>query len=181
MQDRTNLNRAGSVGEMLVNRAESVDAMMTSAAPEGIKRLAEFAEDMNVFGFPVAELDEIADGKNTERHRESAGDGVYLYSLLPSIDWWVGISSCLSFGRSAKGIYGDPAFKEQRERLFPLLNDVLTSYTPALAASQRFSDSDGDALNIELLKRYAIFRRAVCDFARDVWPDVNLDWIYQQP
>jgi hypothetical protein len=181
MQDRTNLNRAESVDAMMMKREESVRAMLTSAAPYGLKCLADFAEDLNHFYFSVAELDEIADGKNTESHIEGAGDGVYLYSILPSIDWWVGISSCLSFGRNAKGVYGDPAFKEQRERLLPLLNDVLTSYTPALAASQRFSDSDGGALNLKLLKRYAIFRRAVCDFARDVWPDVNLDWIYQQP
>jgi hypothetical protein len=168
MQDRINLNREASVDDV-------------GAVPYGLEFLALCAEDLNNFGFSAAELDEIADGKNTEVHLENAGDGVYLYSLLPSIDWWVGISSGLSFGRSAKGIYGDPTFKEQRERLLPLLNDVLTSYTPALAASQRFSDSCGDALNLELLKRYAIFRRSVCDFARDVWPDVNLNWLYQRP
>jgi hypothetical protein len=170
MQDRTNLNRA-----------ESVDAMITSAAPEGIKRLVDYAGDLNVFGFSVAELDEIADGKNTEVHLESVGDGVYLFSLLPSIDWWAGISTCLSLGRSTAGIYGDPACEEHRKRILPLLNDVLTSYAPALAVTQLYSDSYGGAASMELLKRYRIFTRAVCDFAHDVWPDVDLDWLYQQP
>lgn len=170
MQDRANLNRDASV-----------DAMIMSAAPEGIRQLAEFAEDLKHFGFSVAELDEIADEKNTEAHLKSVADGVYLCSLLPSIDWWVGISTCLSFGRSAAGIYGDPAFKKQRDRLLPLLNDTLTSYAPALAVTQRYSDSDGGAASLELLKRYRLFTRAVCEFARDVWPDVKLDWLYQQP
>jgi hypothetical protein len=164
-----------------LTRAVSVDAMITSTAPEGIRRLVDYSEDLHGFGFSVAELDEIVDGKNTAAHLESVGDGVYLFSLLPSIDWWAGISTCLSLGRSTAGNYGDPAFEEHRKRILPLLNDLLTSYAPALAATMCYSGSYGGAVSLELLKRYRIFTRAVCDFARDVWPGVNLEWLYQQP
>jgi hypothetical protein len=167
-----------------MNVEESVHAMLMHAAPEGIRSLAKFAEDLNDFGFSVAELDEIADGKNTAVHLENVKCRVFLLDILRSIDWWVGISTCPSHGRSVRWVDGDPALKEQWEQLLHLLNDVFASYTPALDAMQRYSRSGvaaSAAADIELLRRYRIYTRAVCDFVRDAWPNVKLDWIYQQP
>ena len=171
MQDGTNLNVE-----------ESVHAMLMSSAPEDIQSLVEFAEDMNNFGFSVAELDEIADGKNTAVNLKKVKEAVCLLELLPSIDWWVGLSICPSSGRRARGIDGDPALRELWERLLPLLNDVLANYAPALASMRIYSGhGDDGAAHIELLRRYRIYTRAVCDFARYAWPNVNLDWLYQRP
>jgi hypothetical protein len=184
MQDSTTTNRAESVDVVLMNREEAVYDMLKSAAPEDIQSLAEYAEDFNPFGFSVAELDEIADGKNTAVHLENVKSRVFLLDILRSIDWWVGISTCPPHGRSVRGIDGDPAFEEQWEQLLHLLNDVFASYTPALDAMQRYSRSGvaaSAAADIELLRRYRIYTRAVCDFARDVWPHVDLGWLYQRP
>jgi len=149
--------------------------------PLGLRLLAESEDNApGSYYFSSAELDEIVAGKNTEEHLVHVGDTSYLSGLLPRLNWWIGISSDLSVGRSVAGVFGDPMFERQRDALLPLLQEVLSCYPAAVAAAQRFSGLDGGIACLELLKRYRIFTRAVCDFAREVWPDVNLEWIIAQ-
>jgi hypothetical protein len=109
-------------------RAPSIHDTLLSTVPEGLQRLVTYREDLPAsFYFSVADLDEVVDGKNTDAHLDRVGDGLYLEGILPSIDWWVGVLTCLSFGRTMEGVYGDFASEPQRKALLPLLNNALSS------------------------------------------------------
>lgn len=157
--------------------------MLLRCTPEGVQRLAWSLEHLpnHLTGFSVEELDEIAAGENTEQHLVNVGDGTYLDGVLPCLNWWIGVAEGLTFGRSIEGTWADPTFEGQRKKLLTLLNDTLSSYAAALAVTLHYSKYSPSESGLELLKRYRIYTRAVCDFAREVWPEVNLEWLYTQP
>ncbi len=67
--------------------------------------------------------------------------------------------------------------------MLSLLNDTLSSYTAALAKTMHYSDvphEEGFPANFELLKRYRLYTRYLCELARELWPKVKLGWLYQQ-
>jgi hypothetical protein len=163
------------------NVEESVHTMLMSAAPEGIECLAELAEDIPDLGVPLVDLDEIADGKNIDTHLKGYGSGISLRSFLSSIEWWENVSECIILGRSREELYDDLAFLEQQKKIVVSLHGALASYMSARSAPHSDLELEEDIAYIEALKHYRLFTRAVCDLARQLWPVMNLDWLYRQP
>jgi hypothetical protein len=138
------------------------------------------------FYFDIAELDEIAAGKNWKKHREALYDGTYLEDVLPHIAWWIEVARALSHGRSREIDWDsiDPERVEFRKTVPLMVNDVLSCYAAALASVPDFAGSQRDPDKIEglkMFKRYRRFTTYVRDFAHTIWSDRNLNWLCGQP
>jgi hypothetical protein len=158
-----------------------IHSTLLSAVPEGMQRLAACIQSVpEDFCLTAQALDEIAEGKHTEIHIGRVCDGLYLQYMLPQINWWVQVAEALTFGGTMKGVYADPAYKEMRTELLSLLNATFSSYTAAIAATQYYSDSDDSTVHFDLLKRYRMLTKFVCSWAKQLWPKVDLDWLYGQ-
>ncbi len=73
------------------------------------------------------------------------------------------------------------AYEDKKRNLIALLNDVLSCYAAAFAESGlSLSASDRIPAGMEMLKRYRLFTRYVCAFAKEVWPNVDLGWLFKQ-
>jgi hypothetical protein len=158
-------------------------AMIVNAAPAGITALAERRDDLPHFILTIDELDEIVEGKNADAMESSFPGGSYLLDVLPALDWWVECTKALSLGKSTDWIDFHPVFEREKSKLIELLNDALSSYAAALAEASFYSDTKfGQAApaGLELLRKYRLYTRHVCAVAREMWPDVNLDWLLKQ-
>ena len=163
----------------IFSACSSTQAMLLSAVPQGLKRLAECGEDLPHICFTLDELDIIVEGEHTENLEPLFEDGTYLRQVLPALDWWIWVTDSLNQGRSMNGAFAEAEFEEQRAKLLFLLDDVLSSYTAALAEGPIYSacHTNGHSAGLELMKRYRIYTRYVCAFAQDVWPAVDLGWL----
>lgn len=159
--------------------------MPPSAVPEGLRLLAWCCENRPSDSFfSVDDLDAIAENENTDIDGEGP-DGASIHSALGYINWWLRVAEALTFGRSTKGLIADPAFDEQRAKVLSLLNDTLSSYAAALAENLYYAGAETYQTatypaHLELFRRYRLYTRHVCGFAREVWPDVELDWLHGQ-
>jgi hypothetical protein len=156
-------------------------AMIVNAAPKGIAALAQCRDNLPHFILTIDELDEIVEGKNTDDLQASFACGGYLTDVLPALDWWIQCTKALSLGTSTDWIDFHPVFEREKSKLTELLNDALSSYAAALAEGSYYSDNKCAApAGFELLKRYRLYTRHVYAVARQIWPDVNLDWLLKQ-
>jgi hypothetical protein len=159
----------------------SIQSMILSAVPEGLQRLAECGERLPHICFTVDELDAIVEGKDTEKLESSCADGIYLQDMLPAINWWLDVAQDIAGGNGMKHDFWMPAHEDQKHNLLALLNDLLSSYAAAFAeAGLSFSASPRIPAGMEMLKRYRLFTRYVCAFAKEVWPEVELGWLLKQ-
>lgn len=161
----------------------SIQAMLISATPRVITELADCGNYRPTLCLPVDLLDEIIEGKaDTKSLEDDFLSGCYLHEILPSLDWWMDISNTISHGRFDRSTNVQTVFDKHKDRLIELLNDALCQYTSALAESNNFRDRDSDEApaSIELLKRYRLYTRAVCAFAKEVWPEVEFGWLLKQ-
>jgi hypothetical protein len=162
----------------------SIQSMILSAVPEGLQRLAECGERLPrvlPMLLTIDELDAIVEGKNTEDLESSIADGLYLQNVLPAINWWLDVAQDMSGGNGMKHTLWSTAHENQKRNLIALLNDVLSSYAAAFAeAGLSFSASPRIPAGMEMLKRYRLFTRYVCAFAKEVWPEVELGWLLKQ-
>jgi hypothetical protein len=159
----------------------SIQSMILSAVPEGLQCLAECAGRLPHMTFTVDELDAIVEGKDTEDLESSCADGCYLGAVLPAIDWWLDVAQDIASGNGMKQDHCTPAYEEQKHNLLALLNEVLSSYAAAFAeAGLSFTDSLRIPAGMEMLRRYRLFTRYVCAFAKEVWPEVELGWLLKQ-
>lgn len=156
---------------------------------EPSKPLCLLAEDLvkapDWLGFEVADLDKIVDGK---MRRKIAPyllfDGYLLSNIRKHIDSWIQIASDLNLGNGPEAKF-QPAYARQRQALLGLMDDALSSYSAAFSQNSRWGErSDTKRVLdqkpvIELIKRYRLFTRYVCKFAKEVWPDVNLERLEQ--
>jgi len=159
------------------------NAMLLDAAPQGIQDLARCSEDPPRLVFPVSYLDEVIEGKAdvVEQLEKDMADGYYLHSILPAIEWWIGVTNALALGRGKRWVVENPRFEKRKSKLLQLLNDALSSYAAALAEGIYFSESlERSPAGVELLKRYRLYTRAVCATAQKIWPDVDLGWLLKQ-
>jgi hypothetical protein len=168
----------------LSSEESTIQTMLLSAAPEGLKRLAEIGKDPAPrFHFSILELADIAYGRNIETHEERLGDGTYLIDLLPCLAWWGDVTRALALGNSDEGEYGDTrfGFEEKRAVHLKLLNDVLSSYAAALAESPYYAGygSSSRPAGLELMRRYREYVCEIGGFALEVWPGVDFGWLYR--
>jgi hypothetical protein len=165
-----------------ISAGSSTQTMLLSAVPQGLQQLAECGEDLPHIRFTLDELDVIVEGKQTESLEPLFEDGTYLRQVLPALDWWIWVADSLNLGRSMNGAFAEAEFEEQRAKLLFLLDDVLSSYTAALAEGPIYSGcrSSSYSAGLELLKRYRQFTRYVCAYAREMWPGVELGWLLKQ-
>ena len=131
-------------------------------------------------GFEVDGLDRIADGAPTA---EDEGDVIceidWFGGFLDSVNWWRSAAESLLMSNKCMSS-PDPDFAEQGEEIFRLLGDVLMAYVPA----QRewiYADDQERGASMELLKRYRLFTRYVCAFARELFPGTSYDPINLAP
>jgi hypothetical protein len=156
--------------------------MLMSAAAECLTLLTWHREHRPENTFcSVDDLDEILNGHNRDKHMEYLADNL---PIFPYINWWVDVFEALSVGRSTEGgSHANPAFNQQRDKLFALLNDVVSMYTAALCESLYYSGvhrPDTYPSQLELLQRYRRFTLHVCHIAQEMWPDVDLEWLLRQ-
>jgi hypothetical protein len=172
----------GNTLSALSSQNPSIQSMILSVIPEGIQRLADCAADAPHRYFTVAELELIVKGEDTKDLESSLADGIYMQGILPAIEWWIQVADCLLCGTGIKSKFADEEFEEQRTKLLSLLNDVLSSYSAALAEGTWYSLHNADRVpaGVELLKRYRLYTRYVCAFAREIWPNLNLEWLLKQ-
>jgi hypothetical protein len=172
----------GSTISAFSSQNPSIQAMISSVVPEGIQRLADCAAAGPHPYFTVAELELIVQGEDTKDLESSLADGIYMQEILSAIEWWISVADCLLCGTGIKSKFADAEFEEQRTKLLSLLNDVLSSYSAALAEGTFYSRHNSLRVpaGVELLKRYRLYTRYVCAFARETWPDVNFEWLLKQ-
>jgi hypothetical protein len=164
-----------------LSKDSSPQTMILSAVPEGLQRLAECGERLPHICFTVEELDAIVESKDTEDLESSCADGIYLQSMLPAIKWWLDVAQDMAGGNGMKHDFWTPVYEDQKHNLLALLNDVLSSYAAAFAEARlSFSALPKIPAGMEMLKRYRLFTRYVCDFAKEVWPEVELGWLLKQ-
>jgi hypothetical protein len=158
-----------------------IQSMIISAIPEGLQRLAATGKPSSNIMFTIGELDAIVEGKGTEDLESSVADGIYLQGMLPAIKWWLDVAQDMAGGNGMKHDFWTPAYGDQKRNLIALLNDVLSSYAAAFAeAGLSFPGSPRIPAGMEMLKRYRLFTRYVCAFAKEVWPEVELGWLLKQ-
>jgi hypothetical protein len=169
--------------------------MLRSAVPYFIAKLLEYSNNPPSLCFSVDTLDGIVAGKSDTKSVEEGfkndyyldGRGFkgaqYLVEILPSLGWWVKVTMALSYSGYAQDLLDfEPVFEREKTKLLELLSDVLSSFAAALAENTSFSNSSSKLApaSIELLKRYRLYTRAVCDVAEEAWPIVDLDWLLKQ-
>lgn len=95
-------------------------------------------------------------------------------------DCWIDIAKSVALGRG-NSFSTEPGFEEQKKELAELLKATLSSYAAALLEAPEFSDSRSRrTASIELLRQYRLFTRAVCVFAKEMWPEVDLAWLMRE-
>jgi hypothetical protein len=116
-------------------------------------------------------LDEVARGCRSKRHLEYAARNAYfdIDPLKTSMTWW---SEVLYLVVNAK------AWATPPEEPYAEMDEVYRSLAGAVRAKHLYI-KDGVA-QIELLKHYRRFTRAVCKLAQDVWPEVNFRSLLEQ-
>jgi hypothetical protein len=163
-----------------LSQVSTIHAMLLSAVPEGLKRLAEMGDDPAPrLHFSIKELAEIAYGQNIEMHEESLGDGTYLSNVLPCLAWWGDVARALALGNSDEGEYGETQFEEQGAKYLKLLNDVFSGYAAALAESPYYAGygSSTRPAGLELMRRYKAYIDEIMELTEDVWPGVDFLWM----
>ena len=162
----------------------SIQSMLISATPTGIKELADCGKSRPTFHLPLDVLDKIVEGKaNTKELEEEFSYGYYMHEILPSLVWWINVSQALSLRRFDGPSHIQPVFDKHKDKLIKVLNDALSQYALALAETNEYRGvhPEGAPASIELIKRYRLYTRAVCAVAQKVWPAVDLDWLLKQP
>ncbi len=155
--------------------------MILSAIPEGLQRLSECGRLLPSICFTVDELDAIVEGRQAEYFEADYADGNYLDCILPAIDWWMYVASVVAGGNGMEHNRWTTAYEDKKRNLIALLNDVLSCYAAAFAESGlSLSASDRIPAGMEMLKRYRLFTRYVCAFAKEVWSNVDLGWLFKQ-
>lgn len=96
--------------------------------------------------------------------------------IFKRLNWWKGIAIVLLDGARLQDD------EKKRSEILSLFADVLAAYIPALKSGYSFDcDYENNGPRLEVLRRYHLFTRYVCAFAQEVWPDVNLERLLQQP
>jgi hypothetical protein len=174
----------GNTFSALSSQNPAIQSMILSAVPEGLQRLAACGKNLPRVCFTLDELDAIVEGNNTEDLESSCGDGFYLHSILSAINWWTNVAQDIAGGNGMEAKFVVPEYEGQKRTVIALLNDVLSSYAAAFAESPYYCSDDVSSgrvpAGMELMKRYRLFTRYVCAFAKEVWPDVNLEWLLKQ-
>jgi hypothetical protein len=161
-------------------QARHAISFLTSAAPQGISRLAACLESLpEEPWFAVADLDAILTGTISEGDRDGIDDGLYLRYMLPLVSWWVYVAEALTFGNTQEGIYADPAQAEKRAEVLALLPAVFSSYTAALASTMYYADAVSPDAHTEFLKRYRMLTKHIGGWASEVWPNSELEWLLE--
>jgi hypothetical protein len=140
---------------------------------EALKCIAEFASDLPHVHFTGEQLDLIVSGTQSEETETPFADGYYLSYVLPALNWWIELAEALSTFQKRGA---------ERARLLPLLNDVLSSYTNAVAEGICYSTHlTGRApASMELVKRYRLYTRSVCALAQQICSEADLGWLLKQ-
>ncbi len=184
VNDQTTASKPESTG----TAAESnpIKPTLRNGLPFGWKCLETCRENApRYFYFGIAALDEIAAGKDWDKHRAALYDGTYLGDVLPHIAWWIDVAEALSHGRSEDIDWDstDPERVEFRKTVPLMVNDVLSCYAAALASIPDFAGSQrepDEVEGLEMFKRYRQFTVYVRDFAQTVWNGHNIDWLWGQ-
>jgi len=140
---------------------------------QAVAILSEFASDLPHVRFTGEQLDLIVSGEQDEEMESSFADGYYLSYVLPALNWWIELAETLSTFQK-RGT--------ERTKLVPLLNDVLSSYTNAVAEGPCYSTAQTRRVpaSMELLKRYRLYTRSVCALAQQICPGADLSWLVGQ-
>jgi len=151
---------------------------MTIANYEDLERLRKSSP--RYFYFDDGDLQEIAAGVDIQKHRISVLDGTYLGDVLPKIDWWIAVGETLSMAANDEPRFVSVA--SFRSTFGGLAAGVLCRYATALALNPAVAglDSDGTDAAIELLTHY---RRLTCHvraFAKQLWPGIDLGWLWAE-
>lgn len=135
------------------------------------------------FNFDVGDLDEIAAGTNLEQHRLSLYDGTFLGDVLPKLDWWLALGEFMSFEASEQSAsVAGSDLAAFRSRFVGMASGVLCRYATALALNPSVAglDVDGTDVALDLLAHYRQLTCLVRDFARKLWPGINLGWLWAE-
>ncbi len=105
-------------------------------------------------------------------------------NFLPSLNAWRNIGSSIldieefkDYGPQNK--IADSIFEHRFNELNRLMAEVLKAYAQA-EDENHFCLKEADG-RTELLKRYHRYICCVCEMAREVWPNVNLEKLLKQP
>lgn len=175
------------------SQESSGHTMLLSAAPAGIRHLAECYDSRPSLPIQVEDLDKIFDGKY-ENLKGLEGDIVfkqYLREYFPALEWWIKVTRALAYRQFDDGS-GSPGdlnwpFEEEKNNLLKLLNAALSLYAPSLEEDMNLYHLEFSSVeygcaptSVEFLKRYRLYTRAVCAVAQKCWPDHDLGWLLQQ-
>ncbi|WP_109487549.1 hypothetical protein [Occallatibacter savannae] len=154
---------------------------LASFTYKDVENLRKFAP--RYFSFDVGELDEIVAGANIEMHRISVIDGTYLGDVLPKLDWWVAVGERASLAATeAPERVSASELAQFRSNFVGLVAGVLCRYSTALALNPAVAgfDSDGTDAALELLIHYSRLTCHVRAFAKRIWPEFDLGWLWAE-
>jgi hypothetical protein len=148
--------------------------------------LAECFENRPTLTIPVEHLDEIVAGTydNVQELEAGFAEGHYLHAFLPALEWWIDVSKALTVANVINLVNEEPFAAETKQDpgLVKLLNDALSIYAAALGEAPEFSGAYYRPMpaTMEFLRRYRMYTRAVCAFAQQVWPNMDLGRLLEQ-
>jgi hypothetical protein len=137
--------------------------------------------------FDPYDLDDIVAGRNLERHAETLQDGTYWSDFLPYLNWWIQIAEALSYGRGSGNRWesSDAVLTEFKAKVVAMVGQVLTLYPDAIKTAALGEtaepETEPESRQLEMFKRYRELTICVRDFAPKVWPELNFQWLWEQP
>ena len=170
----------------------------------GLEQLEALRKDVHpCFAVDVGDLDQIVARVNLERHRLSVFDGTYLDDVLPKLEWWLALGELILFCASERAaVVPSPEIAKFKRKFVRLADDALYYHSAVwtkeldmstipddvlVAEFQRRNNSrnakrlsDRTDAALDLLANYRRLTRHVRDFAKRLWPEVDLGWLYAQ-
>ena len=135
-----------------------------------------------------SELDQIVAGENIRDYSFQLFGGEYLEQRFhDDLDFWELVILEIMVNSDEDDFGASPEKIARREKLLGLRSEVLNAYLATFREGYLFGAcADGSVIreapaSIELLKRYRLFTRGVCEAAKEVWPNVNLQALFDQP
>jgi hypothetical protein len=156
-----------------------------STQPWGLKVLDMLQEEAPKWCccYDALDLQQIACGEDLERHADALLDGNWVAQFLPSLNWWIQVATAIANGRDPefRSDVADVAFQGE----FPqLLERLLQAYCAALKGTCDFAglDQDGEQkAALELFRLYWQLTDQIRAKALEIWPEVDLAWLWVQP
>jgi len=133
--------------------------------------------------YNVFTLHQIACGEDLEARAYGLLDGNWVTEFLPSVSWWVDVAKAIANGRDPefRADLADAAFQGE----FPqLVERVLCAYCAALKDTCDFAGLNQDAEQkaaLELFRLYWQLTDHIRAKALEIWPDVDLAWLWVHP